>query len=146
MQSNSKITMSITRELQTTGATPVASRLTVSRGTVNEKKSLKLVIFATTKQTLHPLECTKNFTCAGTLFLQFKKCFVSLFLRKKFSATFLPSIVFLAGSKPTPEQYIIKKIDWVVLVYMIHPIKIKLVLGLENKKKEDRLVLSEDFF
>ena len=29
---------------------------------------------------------------------------------------------------------------------MIHPIKIKLVLGLENKKKEDRLVLSEDFF
>ena len=29
---------------------------------------------------------------------------------------------------------------------MIHPIRIKLVLGLENKKKEDRLVLSEDFF
>ena len=29
---------------------------------------------------------------------------------------------------------------------MIHPIKIKLVLGLEKQKKEDRLVLSEDFF
>ena len=54
--------------------------------------------------------------------------------------------MFLAGSKPTPELYIIKKIDWVVLVYMIHPIKIKLVLGLEKQKKEDRLVLSEDFF
>ena len=91
--------MSITRELQTTGATPVASRLTVSRGTVNEKKKPQISDFCHHKADTSPPGVLEKLHLLEP-YLQFKKC-LSVFLL--ISATFLPSSVFFAGSKPTPE-------------------------------------------